>query len=83
MDSNFLGIYVYGSQITTKDCDDSDIDIVGVYEQDIYNSIISQLVIELDAKYDVVIDFQRFSLAQLQQDSYYYNEVKKGVYYAK
>ncbi|MGL4943486.1 MAG: nucleotidyltransferase domain-containing protein [Thermoguttaceae bacterium] len=82
-DENFLGLYLYGSQVKNTAHADSDLDICGVFNRDIYNPKISRIILDFDVKYEVVIDFQRFTLSDLETDHHYYTEVKKGIHYAR
>ena len=82
--NDFIGLYLYGSQISGKATENSDIDIVGIFENDKdLDSSISMKILDLDLEFDVVVDFQRMTLSCLNKDPLYFNEVKKGIYYAR
>lgn len=81
---DFEGLYLYGSQVTGKANKDSDIDIVGIFKNNRDNSkdvLRDAYKIELDN--DIILDFHPMTLEQLQIDWHYFNEIKKGIYYAK
>lgn len=82
--NDFIGLYLYGSHITGKATKESDIDIVGVFKEnkDFDNSV-SMKILDIDLEFNVVVDFQRMTLSCLNKDPLYFNEVKKGVYYAR
>ncbi len=82
--NDFVGLYLYGSQITQEARADSDIDIVAIFEnvKDDYDDIILKAW-DIEIKNNVIIDFHPFSLKQLDLDPFYFNEVKKGIYYAR
>lgn len=82
--NDFIGLYLYGSCVNGKATKDSDVDIVGVFKSNKdLDSSISMNVLDLDLEFNVVIDFQRMSLSSLNKDPLYFNEVKKGIYYAR
>lgn len=81
---NFLGVYLYGSQVTGQSHKDSDIDVAAVFTENVDNvDSISGIVLDIDLMFDVVLDFQRTSQEYLKLDKHYFNELKKGVYYAR
>lgn len=82
--NDFVGLYLYGSQISGKAAKESDIDIVGIFKNDKdFDSSISMKILDLDLEFNVVVDFQRMTLSNLKKDSLYFNEIKKGIYYAR
>lgn len=82
--NDFVGLYLYGSQVSGKATKDSDIDIVGVFKKNRdFDSSIAMKILDLDLEFNVVVDFQRMSLSSLKKDPLYYNEIKKGIYYAR
>ena len=82
--NDFIGLYLYGSQVTGKAKKDSDIDIVGVFKNNKdFDSSISMEILNLNLDFNVVVDFQRMTLSCLKNDPTYFNEVKKGIYYAR
>lgn len=82
-DNDFIGLYLYGSQINGNANADSDIDIAAIFANDKDNDrTLSAKILDLDLKYDAVIDFQRLTPIGLRVDRHYGNEIKKGLYYA-
>ena len=84
---DFKGLYLYGSRITGNYKEDSDIDIVAVFEkeQDYANERkISREVldIELELENYIIIDFHPMTEEELNLNYIYFNEIKKGIYYA-
>lgn len=82
--ADFEGLYLYGSQVTGKAKKDSDIDIVAIFKNNRDNSkevLGDAYDIELDN--DIILDFHPMTLEQLQIDWFYFNEIKKGIYYAR
>lgn len=81
---DFVGLYLYGSQVTEAATHESDIDIVAVFESDMYGDEPPlRDVWDFEVENDVVIDFHPFSLKQLNTDKLYFDEVRKGVYYVR
>jgi predicted nucleotidyltransferase len=81
---DFIGLYLYGSYIKGKATPDSDIDIVGVFStnRDYSEEVIADAW-DLEIDKDIVIDFHPMTPAQLNFDWIYFNEIKKGIYYAR
>lgn len=82
--NDFVGLYLYGSHITDKATPQSDIDIVAIFktEKDSYEDAILKAW-DLEIQNNVIIDFHPFSIKQLDSDPFYFNEIKKGTYYAR
>lgn len=82
--SDFVGLYLYGSQVTEKAAKDSDIDIVAIFKdsKDDYEDAILKAW-DLELENNVIIDFHPFSFSQISLDPFYFNEIKKGIYYAR
>lgn len=81
---DFVGLYLYGSHIKNRATENSDIDIVAIFEDsksDYEDAILNAWDLEIEN--DVIIDFHPFSSSQIDLDPFYFNEVKKGIYYAK
>jgi predicted nucleotidyltransferase len=82
--NDFIGLYLYGSQVNGKKTKDSDIDIVGVFKKNKdSDGSVSMKILDLDLEFNVVIDFQRMTISCLNKDISYFNEIKKGIYYAR
>ena len=82
--NDFIGLYLYGSQVSGKATKDNDVDVVGVFKENKdHDGTISMKILDLDLEFNIVIDFQRMSLACLKKDPLYFNKIKNGVYYAK
>ncbi|MGL6227281.1 MAG: nucleotidyltransferase domain-containing protein [Thermoguttaceae bacterium] len=81
---DFIGLYLYGSCIRDSVTPESDIDIVAVFEspKDHDRGPLRDAW-DLEIDNDVVIDFHAMSLSQLQQNGFFYDEIKKGVYYER
>jgi len=81
---DFIGLYLYGSFVKKTATPDSDIDIVGIFS---INRDYSEEVIvdawDLEIEKDIIIDFHPMTLNQLNIDWMYFNEIKKGIYYAR
>jgi len=83
--SDFKGSYLYGSRTREDFSEDSDIDIIALFdsvdrdkEMEIYG-----IVCDLDYKYDVFISLFNYTLEKLEKNPIFYNEVvNKGIYYA-
>jgi predicted nucleotidyltransferase len=82
---NFKGIYLYGSRIKGNYSEDSDIDIIAVFkkEPEYEKSLeISGEVIDIELENDVFIDFHSMTEDELNLNNIFFNEVKKGLFYA-
>lgn len=81
---DFEGLYLYGSQAKGNFKENSDIDILAVFNTDrTYDKSVGAKVYDLDLEYDIIIDFHRTTPAELEADYIYSREVKKGIYYAR
>lgn len=81
----FKGLYLYGSQVKGTSGKDSDIDIVALfdYEQSYEKELeISGEVIDIELDNDVFIDFHSMTEKELNLNYVYFNEIKKGMFYA-
>lgn len=81
----FEGLYLYGSRLKGNYRKNSDIDIVAVFEDDkvckglkIYGE-----VLDIELEYNVVLDFHAMTEKELNLNSIFYNELKRGLYYAR
>lgn len=81
---DFIGLYLYGSRIKGNYTEDSDIDIAGIFKtpKD-YSLDVHGEALELELKYDLVIDFHPMTPEELELNYIYFNEIKKGLYYAR
>jgi len=81
---DFKGCYLYGSRVRKTHHQDSDVDIVAIFdyidsEKDLK---IRGIVCELMYKYDIYIDFRTYTHNELSRNPIYYNEVvNKGLFY--
>lgn len=83
--SDFKGSYLYGSRVKDDFKEDSDIDIVVLFDElnRKKDLDICDIVGELEYKYNVFIDFQIFTPERLKLNPFYCDEVtKKGIFYA-
>lgn len=82
--TDFIGLYLYGSCIRDSATPESDIDIVAVFaETKDHDREPLRDAWNIEIANDVVIDFHAMSENQLQQNWFFYNEIKKGIYYAR
>jgi len=81
---DFIGLYLYGSQVSGKATEESDIDIVGVFNKDrSHENYFHGEALDVELEYDVIIDFHPMTFDELNLNWLYFNEIKKGVYYAR
>lgn len=82
---DFQGSYLYGSRATGDFKDNSDIDVVVLFE-DINNDKdleLSGIINDLLYKYGIYIDLQAYTPEKLKRNPSYYKEVvQKGIFYA-
>jgi len=82
--NDFKGCYLYGSRARGDYREDSDIDVIAIFdyvdrdkEMEIYG-----IVCDLDYKYDVFIALHLYTLTELEQNYIFHNEVvNKGIFY--
>lgn len=83
--SDFRGSYLFGSRARGDFREDSDVDIVLIFdkehnydeEKNIYG-----LIGDLDFKYDLILMPLTFTMEKLEKNSVFHNEVvNKGIYY--
>lgn len=81
---DFEGLYLYGSQVKGTADKDSDIDIVGVFKtnRDDSKEVLGDAY-EVELENDIILDFHPMTMEQLNIDWFYFNEIKKGIYYAR
>ena len=81
---DFVGLYLYGSQITGKAKEGSDIDVVAIFKNNRdYSKEVFSDAYDVELENDIILDFHPMTLEQLQVDWFYFNEIKKGLYYAR
>lgn len=82
---NFNGIYLYGSCANRKNNENSDIDIVAIFDKSLNREQrlnLWSLLGKIEADYGVVLDLHPMSEAELKQNPIYYNQVvNKGIFY--
>lgn len=82
---DFQGLYLYGSQIKGSAKPDSDVDIVAIFNNepsyDKFKSILGE-ALDLELDYDILIDLHPMTIDELNLNYIFFNEVKKGLYYA-
>lgn len=82
--SDFKGSYLYGSRARGDYREDSDVDIVAVFDEVTRNKEMEIYGIcgELDYKYDIVISLHLYTYPRLEKNYFYHNEVvNKGIYF--
>lgn len=81
---DFEGLYLYGSQVTGKAHKNSDIDVVAIFKnnRDHSDEVLGDAY-EIELENDIILDFHPMTLDQLKIDWFYFNEIKKGIYYAR
>jgi len=82
--SDFKGLYLYGSRVRGDFREDSDIDVVAVFDEldRAKDFELSGIICDLMYKYDVYIDLHSYTPDTLDRNPFYYNEVvNKGLYY--
>ena len=83
--SNFNGIYLYGSYANKTNNDDSDIDIVAIFDKSLTREDrmkLWTLVGTIEAEYNVIFDLHPMNNEELKQNPIYYNQVvNKGIFY--
>lgn len=82
---NFKGCYLYGSRVKGNYNDDSDIDLVLIFNNQLnYNQRLdlAGLICDIEYKYNVFIDYHSFTLEELNFNAVFSAEVvSKGIYY--
>ena len=81
---DFKGSYLYGSRTRNDYREDSDIDIVAIFESvdGDKESEVYGMVPDLDYRYDVFISLLAYTREDLRQNPAYYREVvEKGIFY--
>ncbi len=82
--ADFSGSYFYGSRAVENFEENSDVDLVGIFN-DINREKRMEMwdiIGELEYKYNIFIDFQPMTEFELKRNSIYFNEVtQKGSFY--
>jgi uncharacterized protein len=82
--SDFKGSYLYGSRARGDYREDSDVDVVVLFEEMNADKEMELhgICIDLDYKYDIVISLQPYTLERLEKNYVYHDEVvNKGIYF--
>jgi predicted nucleotidyltransferase len=81
---DFKGLYLYGSQAVGKNNEQSDVDIVVIFEA-IHREkrmLIWEIVSQLEYKYDINIDLHPMTNEEFERNSIFYSQVvNKGIFY--
>lgn len=84
---DFEGIYLYGSRIRGDAKEDSDLDVIILFNQDppyAKQLDISGIVIDLEYRSNIFIDHHPMTISNLKKNPFFYEEVVgKGIYYAR
>ena len=82
---NFNGLYLYGSCAAKKNNENSDIDIVAIFDKSLSREqrlYLWNLIGKIEVDFGVVLDLHPMSEAELKQNPIYYNQVvNKGIFY--
>jgi len=82
---DFKGVYLYGSVASGNYSNDSDIDIVALFEEINYEKELEIYGItgDIEYKYNVFFDIQPMTSQDLERNPFYFEEVTlKGKFYA-
>lgn len=82
---DFVGLYLYGSRVYGDPKPDSDIDIVAIFGNNPdykKRKSVQREALELEFEHDVFIDLHPMTEDELNLNYFYYDEIKKGIYYA-
>ncbi|MEI8388489.1 MAG: nucleotidyltransferase domain-containing protein [bacterium] len=82
--TDFKGAYLYGSRVSGSATDESDIDIVAVFDEISRNKRMDiwGIVGRLEAELDVFIDLHPMTIKELERNPIYYNQVvNNGIFY--
>ena len=84
---NFIGVYLYGSQITGKVHKYSDIDIVLLFNSDLERMQkldLAGIIGDLELSFNVFIDYHPYTVKELEKNPFYYESVvEEGIYFGK
>lgn len=83
--SDFNGVYLYGSYANNCEKNDSDVDVVALFNNSLNREERMDLwgiIGRLEAEMDVVFDIHPMTVEELEKNPIYYNQVvNKGIYY--
>lgn len=82
---DFVGLYLYGSYAKGTATNNSDVDVVALFNNEVTRKekySIYDILMELEYKLDILIDFHPMSIKELQNNPLYFSEVtNNGVFY--
>jgi len=85
MYSDFNGLYLYGSYANNLANENSDIDLVAVFDNMLERKKrmnLWNIIGKFEAEFDVILDFHPTTYDELKKNPVYYNQViNKGIYY--
>ena len=83
--SDFSGVYLYGSCATNSSNENSDIDIVALFNSDLPREKrmdLWTLIGQIEAEMDITLDLHPMTIVELKKNPIYYEQVVgKGIYY--
>ena len=83
--SDFCGVYLYGSYANKTNSENSDIDMVALFNKKLTREQRLQLwtiVGNIEAEYDIILDLHLMNNEELRNNPIYYNQVvNKGIFY--
>ncbi len=83
--SDFNGVYLYGSYAHNTATNDSDIDLVALFNNTLSREErmnLWRIIGKLEAELDLVFDIHPMTLSELKNNPVYYNQVvNKGIFY--
>jgi len=83
--NDFSGVYLYGSYATNKNTENSDIDIVAIFEKSLDREQrlnLWNLIGKIELDFDVILDLHPMAESELKKNPIYYNQVvNNGIFY--
>ena len=83
--NDFRGLYLYGSYANNKNNEESDIDIVALFDKSLNRDQrlnLWNLIGKIELDFGIVLDLHPMSKNELEQNPIYYNQVvNKGIFY--